>query len=39
MGLELGERRNYVRMLGERIEQENKALEAAMEGLRTGSTR
>ena len=39
MGLELAERRSYVRMLGERIEQENQALEAATERLRTGSTR
>ena len=39
MGLELAERRSYVRMLVERIEQENQAIEAATERWRKGSTR
>jgi hypothetical protein len=39
MNLDLAERQSYVRMLGERIEQENQALEAVTERLRTGSKR
>lgn len=36
MDLDLGERRTYVRMLGERIEMENKAFESFTQSLGRG---
>jgi len=36
MGLDVGERQAYVRMLAERIEAENQAFEALGERLRSG---
>jgi hypothetical protein len=36
MGLDLGERRAYVRMLAQRIETENRAYESLTERLRRG---
>jgi hypothetical protein len=36
MGLDVGERRAYVRMLAQRIEEENQAFEALSERLRRG---